>query len=137
MSVCVSIAPLTGAFGAQVAAAYEVLSDTQKREIYDKYGEEGLKEGGGGGGFHDAGSIFEQFFGGGFGGGGGGRSRPQGPRKTEDILFELPVELENFYTGKSRKLKVNKKVLCKGCEGQGSKTKGALKECAKCHGRGA
>lgn len=118
----------------EVAAAYEVLSDTQKREIYDKYGEEGLKEGGGGGGFHDAGSIFEQFFGGGFGGGGG--RKQQGPRKTEDIVFQLPVELENLFTGKTRKLKVNKKIICNDCQGQGSKQKGAMKECSRCGGKG-
>ncbi len=119
----------------EVAAAYEVLTDAEKKEIYDKYGEEGLKEGGGpGGGFHDAGSIFEQFFGG--GGFGGGGPRQQKPRRTEDIVFELPVELENLYTGKTRKLKVNKKILCGDCNGQGSKTKGALKECVRCNGRG-
>ena len=59
----------------EVGAAYEVLSDNEKRQIYDKYGEEGLKDGGMGGGFHDAGSIFEQFFGGGFGGTGRGRQQ--------------------------------------------------------------
>jgi DnaJ family protein A protein 2 len=117
----------------EVAAAYEVLTDADKKEIYDRYGEEGLKEGGGGGGFHDAGSIFEQFFGGG-GGSFGGRS--QKPRRTEDIVFELPVELENLFTGKTRKLKVNKKVICGDCSGEGSKTKGALKQCTKCNGRG-
>jgi len=116
----------------EVAAAYEVLTDSEKKEIYDRYGEEGLKEGGGGGGFHDAGSIFEQFFGGGFGGGG----RQQKPRRTEDIVFELPVELDNLFTGKTRKLKVNKKIICGDCGGEGSKTKGALKTCTRCNGRG-
>ena len=120
----------------EVAAAYEVLTDEEKKEVYDRYGEDGLKEGGGGGGFGDAGSIFEQFFGGGgFGGGGGGRA-PQKPRRTEDIVFELPVELENLFTGKTRKLKVNKKIICGDCAGQGSKQKGALKSCSRCNGRG-
>ena len=115
-----------------VSAAYEVLSDPDKKKIYDKYGEEGLKEGGGG--MHDPGSIFESFFGG--GGFGGGRQQQRGPRKTEDIVFELPVELEDMYNGRVRKLKVNKKVICSQCEGEGSKQKGALKECGTCDGRG-
>lgn len=49
----------------ELAQAYEVLSDSQKREIYDQYGEDALKEGmGGGGGMHDPFDIFESFFGG-------------------------------------------------------------------------
>ncbi|PWZ21216.1 Serine/threonine-protein phosphatase PP2A-1 catalytic subunit [Zea mays] len=56
----------------ELAQAYEVLSDPEKREIYDQYGEDALKEGmGGGGGMHDPFDIFQSFFGGGspFGGG--------------------------------------------------------------------
>lgn len=58
----------------ELAQAYEVLNDPDKREIYDKYGEDALKDGmgggGGGGGFHNPFDIFEQFFGGSsFGGG--------------------------------------------------------------------
>jgi DnaJ family protein A protein 2 len=57
----------------ELAQAYEVLSDPEKREIYDQYGEDALKEGmggGGGGGAHDPFDIFQSFFGGGnpFGG---------------------------------------------------------------------
>lgn len=48
-----------------ISQAYEVLSDAKKREIYDKYGEEGIKEGGGGGGMHNPMDIFDMFFGGG------------------------------------------------------------------------
>ena len=52
----------------ELAQAYEVLSDPEKREIYDQYGEDALKEGmGGGGGGHDPFDIFSSFFGGGGG----------------------------------------------------------------------
>ena len=69
------------------SAAYEVLSDEQKRETYDRYGLEGLKEGRGGGGGFDGNDIFSMFFGGGGGSpfGGGGRSR--GPRRGQGTLY--------------------------------------------------
>merc|ERR1719454_1610712 len=62
----------------EITRAYEVLSDSEKRSKYDRFGEEGLEEGGGGG---DPSDIFNAFFGGG-GGGGGGRRR----KKTKDVM---------------------------------------------------
>ena len=57
----------------EISQAYEVLVDPEKREVYDTYGEDALKEGmGGGGGGHNPFDIFESFFGGGGGGFGGG-----------------------------------------------------------------
>jgi len=100
--------------------AYEVLSDAKKREIYDKYGEEGLKNGG----FQsrNASSIFEELFGGGmFGGFGGGdpfgghshgHGGQRGPKRTQDIQFQLGCSLEDFYKGKTRKLKVSRNIIC-------------------------
>eukprot|EP00897_Mesotaenium_endlicherianum_P000591 jgi/Mesen1/10532/ME000083S10039 len=125
----------------ELAQAYEVLSDPEKREIYDQYGEDALKEGmGGGGGGHNPFDIFESFFGGGgggfgggFGGGGGGRGRRQ--RRGEDVVHPLKVSLEELYNGTSKKLSLSKNVLCSKCKGKGSKT-GASSTCAGCQGSG-
>jgi DnaJ family protein A protein 2 len=62
----------------EITNAYEVLSDKDKRELYDQYGEEGVKQGGGGGGM-PGGDIFSQMFGGGMGG------RQQGPKKGKSV----------------------------------------------------
>ncbi|KAB1199565.1 hypothetical protein CJ030_MR2G020352 [Morella rubra] len=72
----------------ELAQAYEVLSDPEKREIYDQYGEDALKEGmGGGGGGHDPFDIFSSFFGGSPFGGGSSRGRRQ--RRGEDVVHPL------------------------------------------------
>lgn len=94
----------------KISHAYEVLSDPQKRDIYDKYGEEGLQ--GGGGMPTSADSIFEAFFPG-FSRGGGSR----GPRTGEDIVFRLAVDLKSLYNGAIKKLKVSRTVLCSTCDG--------------------
>ncbi|CAL9056598.1 unnamed protein product [Musa banksii] len=71
----------------ELAQAYEVLSDPEKREIYDQYGEDALKEGMGGGGGHDPFDIFSSFFGGSPFGGGSSRGRRQ--RRGEDVIHPL------------------------------------------------
>jgi len=115
----------------ELSHAYEILSNPETKQIYDEYGEEGLKQGGGGG-FHNANDIFSQFFGG--GGGFGGRNR--GPAKGDDISFGLGVTLKDLYNGCKKKLRVNKNVICSTCDGKGSEKEGALKTCPSCHGQG-
>ncbi|GAU45462.1 hypothetical protein TSUD_107540 [Trifolium subterraneum] len=118
----------------ELAQAYEVLSDPEKREIYDQYGEDALKEGmGGGGGGHDPFDIFSSFFGGGGFPGGGSRGRRQ--RRGEDVVHPLKVSLEDLYLGTSKKLSLSRNVLCSKCNGKGSKS-GASMTCAGCQGSG-
>jgi len=119
----------------EISHAYEILSDAQKREIYNQYGEEGLNDNGGG---FSAEDIFSQFFGGGFFGGGprrGGGGRPQ-QRRGEDLQHPLKVTLEELYRGKTTKLSLQKTVLCTDCGGKGAKNPQAVKRCDGCKGEG-
>lgn len=123
----------------EVTGAYEVLSDPEKKQIYDQYGEEGLKEGGmGGGGGGSPFDIFEAMFGGnpfGPGGGGGRGGGRQRQRKGEDVVHGLKVSLEDLYNGVTKKLSLAKNVLCPKCDGKGSKS-GASGHCGTCKGSG-
>merc|ERR1719481_841971 len=116
--------------------AYEVLSNPEKRALYDREGEQGIKEGGGSGGCSGRNpmDIFDMFFGGGMGSPfGGGRSR--GPRRTKNLVHQLSVSLEDMYNGSTRKLALQKNVICDGCEGVGGK-QGAVQKCPNCRGTG-
>ncbi|XP_072959734.1 chaperone protein dnaJ A6-like [Typha angustifolia] len=119
----------------ELAQAYDVLSDPEKRDIYDQYGEDALKEGmGGGGSSHSPFDIFEQFFGGG-GAFGGGSSRGRRQKQGEDVVHTLKVSLEDLYNGTSKKLSLSRNVLCSKCKGKGSKS-GASGRCYGCQGSG-
>ncbi|KAK6205002.1 dnaJ class heat shock protein [Scheffersomyces amazonensis] len=113
----------------EISHAYEILSDDQKREIYDSYGEEGLSGQGGPGGM-GAEDIFSQFFGGSFGGAGAGR-----PTRGKDIKHAISCTLEELYKGRTAKLALNKTVLCNTCNGLGGK-EGKVKKCSGCNGTG-
>uniref|UniRef100_A0A8C8HH25 DnaJ homolog subfamily A member 2 n=1 Tax=Oncorhynchus tshawytscha TaxID=74940 RepID=A0A8C8HH25_ONCTS len=111
----------------EISFAYEVLTNPEKKELYDRYGEQGLREGGGGGAGMD--DIFSHIFGGGWGGRNGGR------RRGEDMVHPLKVSLEDLYNGKTTKLQLSKNVLCASCNGAGGKA-GAVQKCVACRGRG-
>lgn len=113
----------------KVSNAYEVLSDPEKRQVYDKYGKQGLEGGmGEGGGFHDASDIFSMFFGGG--------SRERGEPKPKDIVHELEVKLDDLYKGATKKVMISRDRFCAACEGNGVKAGAKRNTCAQCRGRG-
>mmetsp|Transcript_23706 Transcript_23706/g.36612 ORF Transcript_23706/g.36612 Transcript_23706/m.36612 type:complete len:420 (+) Transcript_23706:139-1398(+) len=106
----------------EINAAYEILSDPEKRQKYDKYGLEGVGDEGPGGASPD--DLFSMFFGG--GGGPGGRGSARGPQRGEDVNHPLKCNLEDLYNGKTVKLAVNRQVIvgeakmCSTCDGQGA-----------------
>lgn len=102
----------------QISQAYEVLSNPEKRRIYDQGGEQAIKEGGmGGNGFSSPMDIFDMFFGQAFGGGGRGGARGRRERRGKDVIHQLSVSLEELYKGAVRKLALQKNVICDKCEG--------------------
>ncbi len=110
----------------EVNAAYEVLGNAEKRELYDKYGLEGVKNGGGGmSGFED---IFSMF-----GGGHKGQGRKE-RRKVQSTQREIHVTLEDIYTGKMVTIDHKKTILCDDCHGKGGE---GVETCKDCKGRGS
>lgn len=118
----------------EISSAYEILSDSEKREIYDNYGEAGLSGSGGPGGMGTD-DIFSHFFGGmgGMGGMFGEGAGHSGPRRSRDIQHPIKATLADLYKGKISKLALTRTVLCKKCNGKGGKS---VSTCSTCHGSG-
>ena len=126
----------------EVNEAYEVLSDSEKRQRYDQFGHAGVDPnfgagggGGFGGGFGDFGDIFSDIFGGGFGGFGGG-SRRNGPRRGADVRQTVTISFEEAAFGCKKKINVNKQEKCSTCGGNGAKPGPSPETCPHCHGTG-
>ena len=135
----------------EVQEAYSVLSDENKRKMYDQYGHAaGVGNGpsagaaGGYGGFSgfdgegfDFGDIFDSFFGGrgGFGGFGdyGGRSSRTSARRGSDILMQMDLTFEEAINGTTKKFNIDVVEDCEKCDGHGGFDQ---KECSTCHGKG-
>mmetsp|Transcript_67535 Transcript_67535/g.141157 ORF Transcript_67535/g.141157 Transcript_67535/m.141157 type:complete len:484 (-) Transcript_67535:442-1893(-) len=135
----------------EITTANEVLTNKEKRQIYDEHGSEGLKEAEQGGdpgarhNFHDPEGLFNFMFGrrGGptfssnpFGGSSFFQNFPRKEPRPQTTVFRLKVDLEDVFRGTVRKVAVNRTVACQSCSGRGSARPEGLKTCQDCRGRG-
>lgn len=124
----------------EASEAYEVLSDGEKRQIYDQFGHEGLEGRGykGFSGFEDIftsfGDIFEEFFG--FGGFGQRRRGRPRARPGRDLRYDMELTLEEAFHGKEEEIVFQKLENCQSCGGSGVAPGSSPKVCPTCQGRG-
>jgi molecular chaperone DnaJ len=119
--------------------AYQILSDPQKRSVYDRHGHAAFANGGPGGGgagfdanFSDFMSdIFEKFF-----GDQRGRRNPGGRERGADLRYNLEITLEEALHGKAATIKIPTSVACEVCAGSGAKTGSKPRQCPTCGGYG-
>ncbi|KAI3970238.1 hypothetical protein MKX01_023885 [Papaver californicum] len=128
----------------EISAAYEVLSDEQKRSMYDQYGEAGVKSSVGGGGAYAANpfDLFETFFGGSMGGFSGTDQTAYGNRrrstviKGDDIRYDMTLEFTEAIYGSEKEFELSHLEICDVCSGTGAKVGSKMRICSTCGGRG-
>jgi molecular chaperone DnaJ len=125
----------------EIAEAYEVLGDKEKRAKYDAYGHEGLRGAGVGqyassedvmsmfGDLFGGGSIFDDLF-------GTGRARSRGPRRGASIEHELVLSFEQAAFGVETSVEIARREYCEDCKGTGAKPGTAINVCPQCRGMG-
>jgi molecular chaperone DnaJ len=127
----------------ECAEAYEVLSDTEKRQRYDQFGHEGLR----GAGMHDFSRMnvedifsmfgFDDFFSGIFGGGRGRRSsRRAGPARGFDLETAVEMTLEDIANGTEKTIEFTRQDTCAACNGNGCAKGSSPGRCPACNGTG-
>ena len=123
----------------EAAEAYSVLSDTQKRQQYDRFGHAGMDgQGFSAGGFDfDLGDILGNFFGGGFRAGFDGSSaRRNAPQRGSDMRYRMTLDFMEAAFGCTRQIRYSREAVCRACEGSGAEKGSAIETCPVCHGTG-
>ncbi|MGL4985534.1 MAG: molecular chaperone DnaJ [Treponemataceae bacterium] len=130
----------------EATEAYEVLSDDQKKQIYDQYGHAGLEGVGGGGGYSHAyadfqdifggfENIFESFFGGSSSGGRHSRSA-NGTANGSNLRYDLEISFEDAVYGTTVEIQYSHEEACDACKGTGAAEGATKKNCVTCNGAG-
>ncbi len=123
----------------EVNEAYQALSDKEKRAAYDRFGHAAFEQGGGGfGGGGDGfassmSDIFDDLFG---GFGGGQRGRGNGRERGADLRYNMEINLEDAFGGKTATIQVPTSIACEACAGSGAKAGSKPKTCSTCSGHG-
>ncbi len=122
----------------EVNEAYEVLSDSQKRATYDRFGHAGLNNGMGGassydfGGFSSINDIFETFF----AGTGAGTQRRTGTQRGADLRYDLTITFEEAVFGCQKEIELPRWEACSPCHGSGAQPGTSTSRCSVCQGSG-
>ena len=135
----------------EVNEAYEVLSDKQKRQMYDQFGFNAPGAGGQGGGYYSYGSGFDGFggfsdfgdfsdlgdiFSSFFGGGSSGTRSSNSIRRGNDLKASIDITFEEAYKGTEKEISINRNEVCASCKGSGAKSGTGAEKCSACNGSG-
>jgi molecular chaperone DnaJ len=117
----------------EISEAYEVLSDTQKRQAYDRFGHAGVNAGAGAGAggfdtFVNFGDLFEQFF--------GTAQRKGAPQRGQNINYDLTISFEEAVFGCQKEIEIPRWETCGTCHGNGAQPGTATQRCTYCQGTG-
>ncbi len=121
----------------EVSEAYEVLSDSDKRAQYDRFGHQDPSQGAGfggfggfqGGDFGGINDIFDMFF-------GGGTGRTRGPQRGADLEYTLTIDFKDAAFGLKKEIEIPRTETCDTCSGSGAKPGTKVETCNTCHGSG-